>query len=206
MDTDLMLCLIQQELRRAGCLYHVPAHAMPAALLSAMNPFRLGPPRLRPALPVPLLSCEPPENPPKTSSRFPVGCSCFVEIGFLAEHACAGLSTLLLAANVFEGTAAVSACLSCSSLAIALSRTIQLIEAPLDSKCLKIFCHRSVPHDPKIIQGQFCWICMGDWGEHGSTTGGFYKCNKYEAKEGDGDNDIAKAKAELDRYLHYYKR
>lgn len=47
---------------------------------------------------------------------------------------------------------------------------------------------------------------MGDWGEHGSTTGGYYKCNKYEAKDGDGDNDVAKAKAELDRYLHYYKR
>lgn len=47
---------------------------------------------------------------------------------------------------------------------------------------------------------------MGDWGEHGSTTGGYYKCNKYEAKEGEGDNDVAKAKAELDRYLHYYKR
>ena len=55
-------------------------------------------------------------------------------------------------------------------------------------------------------QGEFCWICMGDWGEHGSTTGGYYKCNKYEAKEGEGDNDVAKAKAELDRYLHYYKR
>lgn len=47
---------------------------------------------------------------------------------------------------------------------------------------------------------------MGDWGDHGSTTGGYYKCNKYEAKEGEGDNDVAKAKAELDRYLHYYKR
>lgn len=47
---------------------------------------------------------------------------------------------------------------------------------------------------------------MGDWNEHGSTTGGYYKCNKYEAKEGEGDNDVAKAKAELDRYLHYYKR
>lgn len=47
---------------------------------------------------------------------------------------------------------------------------------------------------------------MGDWAEHGSTTGGYYKCNKYEAKEGEGDTDVAKAKAELDRYLHYYKR
>ncbi|CAM9276486.1 unnamed protein product [Ectocarpus sp. 8 AP-2014] len=55
-------------------------------------------------------------------------------------------------------------------------------------------------------KAEFCWICMGDWSEHGSSSGGYYKCNKYEAKEGDGDNDVAKAKAELDRYLHYYKR
>ena len=57
-----------------------------------------------------------------------------------------------------------------------------------------------------LPQYEFCWICMGDWGDHGSSTGGYYKCNKYEAKEGEGDNDVAKAKAELDRYLHYYKR
>lgn len=57
-----------------------------------------------------------------------------------------------------------------------------------------------------VDQAEFCWICMGDWSEHGSSSGGYYKCNKYEAKEGDGDNDVAKAKAELDRYLHYYKR
>jgi hypothetical protein len=24
---------------------------------------------------------------------------------------------------------------------------------------------------------QFCWLCKGDWSEHGSATGGYYKCN-----------------------------
>ena len=28
---------------------------------------------------------------------------------------------------------------------------------------------------------EFCWLCMGDWKEHGNTTGGFYKCNKYDS-------------------------
>ena len=32
---------------------------------------------------------------------------------------------------------------------------------------------------------EFCWICMGDWKEHGSATGGYYKCNLYEAKKQD---------------------
>mmetsp|Transcript_110043 Transcript_110043/g.318120 ORF Transcript_110043/g.318120 Transcript_110043/m.318120 type:complete len:496 (-) Transcript_110043:110-1597(-) len=56
---------------------------------------------------------------------------------------------------------------------------------------------------------EFCWICMGDWQEHGSNTGGYYKCNKYDPNSGspaDDQSDAARAKRELDRYLHYYKR
>lgn len=56
---------------------------------------------------------------------------------------------------------------------------------------------------------EFCWICMGDWQQHGSNTGGYYKCNKYDSKNPDGENDnsdAAKAKRELNRYLHYYQR
>mmetsp|Transcript_16916 Transcript_16916/g.20099 ORF Transcript_16916/g.20099 Transcript_16916/m.20099 type:complete len:577 (-) Transcript_16916:293-2023(-) len=59
---------------------------------------------------------------------------------------------------------------------------------------------------------EFCWICMGDWVDHGATTGGYYRCNKYDQEEelgtaGPADqSDAAKAKRELDRYLHYYKR
>lgn len=53
---------------------------------------------------------------------------------------------------------------------------------------------------------------MGDWTDHGANTGGYYKCNKYDVGTpgSTGDNgdtsDAAKAKRELDRYLHYYKR
>ena len=32
---------------------------------------------------------------------------------------------------------------------------------------------------------EFCWICMGDWKNHGSATGGYYKCNLYEEKKKD---------------------
>lgn len=54
---------------------------------------------------------------------------------------------------------------------------------------------------------EFCWICMGDWNDHGANTGGYYKCNKYDADSNDDDqSDAARAKRELDRYLHYYKR
>lgn len=54
---------------------------------------------------------------------------------------------------------------------------------------------------------EFCWICMGDWNDHGSNTGGYYKCNKYDTSNNSEDqSDAARAKRELDRYLHYYKR
>jgi len=61
---------------------------------------------------------------------------------------------------------------------------------------------------------EFCWICMGDWHDHGANTGGYYKCNKYDTGGGAGgpstgpedQSDAAKAKRDLDRYLHYYKR
>ena len=50
---------------------------------------------------------------------------------------------------------------------------------------------------------------MGDWNEHGTNTGGYYKCNKYDASA-DGDekdtSDTAKARRQLNRYLHFYKR
>jgi ariadne-1 len=56
---------------------------------------------------------------------------------------------------------------------------------------------------------EFCWICMGDWHDHGTNTGGYYKCNKYDtSQEPDktDNSDSAKARRQLNRYLHFYKR
>ena len=54
---------------------------------------------------------------------------------------------------------------------------------------------------------EFCWICMGNWTDHGANTGGYYKCNKFDASGStDSDDEAGKAKRELDRYLHYFKR
>lgn len=30
---------------------------------------------------------------------------------------------------------------------------------------------------------EFCWLCSGDWKQHGSTTGGYYDCNKFKKSE-----------------------
>lgn len=47
---------------------------------------------------------------------------------------------------------------------------------------------------------------MGSWDEHGANTGGYYKCNRYDPSSTDTDENVDRAKRELDRYLHYYKR
>ena len=53
----------------------------------------------------------------------------------------------------------------------------------------------------------FLFVIAGDWVNHGQNTGGFYKCNRYDANKPDGSSTAAqRAKAELDRYLHYYQR
>ena len=45
------------------------------------------------------------------------------------------------------------------------------------------------------------------WADHGQNTGGFYKCNRYEASANNTSGTAQqRAKAELDRYLHYYQR
>lgn len=59
----------------------------------------------------------------------------------------------------------------------------------------------------KGCRHEFCWVCLGPWTEHGQSTGGFYKCNKFSgAKPADGASDAVRAKAELERYLFYFQR
>lgn len=56
---------------------------------------------------------------------------------------------------------------------------------------------------------EFCWICLGDWRNHGTNTGGYYKCNRYDSSADTNANDTsdtAKARRQLHRYLHFYKR
>lgn len=53
-------------------------------------------------------------------------------------------------------------------------------------------------------KGEFCWICMGKWSEHGTA---WYNCNRFEEKSGlDARDAQAKSRHSLDRYLHYYNR
>lgn len=52
----------------------------------------------------------------------------------------------------------------------------------------------------------FCWVCLGDWNEHNASRSGYYNCNKFKEENVNVKDEKQKAKRELDRYLHYYKR
>jgi len=58
---------------------------------------------------------------------------------------------------------------------------------------------------------EFCWLCLGEWSTHGTSTGGYYQCNIYDkqAKEGkhtDEETTRQKAKHALDKYIFYFER
>lgn len=56
----------------------------------------------------------------------------------------------------------------------------------------------------------FCWVCMESWDDHGPETGGYYHCNRFAERSGDGEADggeqQSEIKTQLERYLHYYYR
>lgn len=54
---------------------------------------------------------------------------------------------------------------------------------------------------------EFCWLCRGDWKEHGTATGGYYSCNKYNASEAAAEDQKSESiKTELEYYKFYYHR
>jgi ariadne-1 len=56
-------------------------------------------------------------------------------------------------------------------------------------------------------RGEWCWQCRGDWKTHGSHTGGFYSCNKYDASEAKKIDDWAgKYLEDNKRFKHFFER
>ncbi|TTF41805.1 Ankyrin repeat and IBR domain-containing protein 1 [Bagarius yarrelli] len=61
----------------------------------------------------------------------------------------------------------------------------------------------------------FCWICLEEWKKHSSSTGGYYRCTRYEViqqvQEQSKEMTVEAEKKhrsyqELDRFMHYYTR
>ncbi|XP_052236052.1 ankyrin repeat and IBR domain-containing protein 1-like [Dreissena polymorpha] len=61
----------------------------------------------------------------------------------------------------------------------------------------------------------FCWVCLDQWKRHNSSTGGYFKCNRYEVSKKVEDTtkmSITEAESknskmqELNKFVHYYTR
>nr|KAG5714730.1 hypothetical protein BaRGS_000218 [Batillaria attramentaria] len=61
----------------------------------------------------------------------------------------------------------------------------------------------------------FCWVCLEQWKRHNSSTGGYFKCNRYEVVKkveeqtqqvvSDAEEKNTRMQ-ELNRFVHYYSR
>ncbi|GAX74338.1 hypothetical protein CEUSTIGMA_g1787.t1 [Chlamydomonas eustigma] len=79
-------------------------------------------------------------------------------------------------------------------------------------------CHRPIEKNQGCMhmvcsqcKFEFCWLCQGDWKEHGERTGGYYNCNRFETakRKGELDDETKRrenAKHSLERYMHYFER
>ncbi|OWF51295.1 ankyrin repeat and IBR domain-containing protein 1-like [Mizuhopecten yessoensis] len=61
----------------------------------------------------------------------------------------------------------------------------------------------------------FCWVCLDQWKRHNSSTGGYFKCNRYEVSKIVEDHaNMAQSDAEeknkrmqeINKFVHYYTR
>ncbi|KAG8282877.1 hypothetical protein J6590_027311 [Homalodisca vitripennis] len=64
-------------------------------------------------------------------------------------------------------------------------------------------------------KSDFCWVCLESWKKHSSATGGYFRCNRFEAvHKADEKQGILISEAllrnqqttQLNRFLHYYTR
>lgn len=77
--------------------------------------------------------------------------------------------------------------------------------APIEKNggCMHMTCSKSLGG----CGHEFCWLCRGPWKEHGSNTGGYYKCNRYdESTEKTEETKVSAVKTELERYMFHYHR
>eukprot|EP01102_Stenamoeba_stenopodia_P020117 TRINITY_DN7744_c0_g1_i1.p1 TRINITY_DN7744_c0_g1~~TRINITY_DN7744_c0_g1_i1.p1 ORF type:complete len:506 (-),score=82.98 TRINITY_DN7744_c0_g1_i1:98-1615(-) len=77
--------------------------------------------------------------------------------------------------------------------------------APIEKNggCMHMVCHKNSGG----CGYEFCWLCRGNWTDHGRHTGGYYSCNKYDKSDAKSDDDKSQdIKTELECYMFYYHR
>ena len=56
----------------------------------------------------------------------------------------------------------------------------------------------------RLCKYEFCWVCLGPWEPHGSS---WYNCGRFNEADGKAARDAeAQSRAQLERYLFFFKR
>ena len=71
------------------------------------------------------------------------------------------------------------------------------------------------PSPPPQCKHDFCWVCLEVWRKHSSSTGGYFRCNRFEAagkvsRHQKTLTESAESRSgqlqALNRFVHYYTR
>ncbi|TKS88422.1 Ankyrin repeat and IBR domain-containing protein 1 [Collichthys lucidus] len=95
---------------------------------------------------------------------------------------------------------------------------LQKVTEMKPEECKSVPCFQCVTQDGFSFTSckyDFCWICLEEWKKHSSSTGGYYRCTRYEViqqlEEQSKEMTVEAEKKhksfqELDRFMHYYTR
>lgn len=66
-------------------------------------------------------------------------------------------------------------------------------------------CMHMTCRPPSGCGHDFCWICLANWNIHGTSTGGFYQCNRYDPQSKEVADGDAERRNAL-RFMHFQDR
>jgi ariadne-1 len=151
------------------------------------------------------LAAAPPLLMPPEDHSVPVKCACGLLFCFLCKDAEIGDHTPATCQQVRSWMEKVSSEAENVTWIIANTKKCPKCRAPIEKNggCMHMTCspaHGGCGH-------QWCWLCWGPWSEHGTSTGGFYHCNKYDSSAAKAhDQRTSDVKTDLETYMFYFHR
>ena len=142
---------------------------------------------------------------PPEDHSVPVRCCCGGLFCFLCRDNDIGNHTPATCQQVQRWMEKVSSEAENVNWIIANTKKCPKCRAPIEKNggCMHMTCspsHGGCGH-------QWCWLCWGPWSEHGTSTGGFYHCNKYDSSAAKAhDLRTSDVRTDLETYMFYFHR